>query len=159
MPWQGCPPAGQVALGHVPPGLLNAPKGWASIASLGGLFQCLTTIWVENFLLTSNLCFQCFSLKRLGWLRAAWVRIMTWWCDSGLPRLRYWGCTQGGTLGTYWICCVTWSPVSMDVHGLYSRIKAALCLQGSLISSPWSFCFSASVCWKHVFASTFLAEM
>jgi len=42
---------------------LNASKDGASPTSLGNLFQCVTTLWVEHFLLMSNLNFPCFSLK------------------------------------------------------------------------------------------------
>jgi len=41
---------------------LWAPPGMDP-ASLGSLCQCLTTLWVKNFFLTSNLNFSSFSLK------------------------------------------------------------------------------------------------
>jgi len=34
---------------------LNASRDGASTASLGNLFECVTTLWVENFVLISNL--------------------------------------------------------------------------------------------------------
>jgi len=34
---------------------LNASRDGASTASLGNLFQCVTTLWVKNFLLISSL--------------------------------------------------------------------------------------------------------
>ena len=34
---------------------LNASRDGASTTSLGNLFQCVTTLWVKNFLLISNL--------------------------------------------------------------------------------------------------------
>ena len=34
---------------------LNASRDGASTASLGNLFQCVTTLWVKNFLLIANL--------------------------------------------------------------------------------------------------------
>jgi len=42
---------------------LNASRDGASTASLGNLFQCVTTLWVKNFLLISNLNLSCLSLK------------------------------------------------------------------------------------------------
>jgi len=42
---------------------LNASRDGASTASLGNLFQCVTTLWVKNFLLISNLNLPCLSLK------------------------------------------------------------------------------------------------
>ena len=45
--------------------VLNASGDGASTASLGNLFQCLTTLWVKNFLLISNLNLPSFSLKLL----------------------------------------------------------------------------------------------
>ena len=41
----------------MPPGM------GASTASLGNLFQCVTTLCVKNFLLISNLNLPCLSLK------------------------------------------------------------------------------------------------
>ena len=42
---------------------LNACRDGASTASLGNLFQCVTTLCVKNFLLISNLNLPCLSLK------------------------------------------------------------------------------------------------
>jgi len=43
----------------------NIPREGASTVSLGNLFQCLTTLIVNNFFLTSNLNLSSFSLKPL----------------------------------------------------------------------------------------------
>jgi len=42
---------------------LNASRDEASTASLGNLFQCISTLCVKNFLLISNLNLPCLSLK------------------------------------------------------------------------------------------------
>ena len=42
---------------------LNAFRDGASTASLGNLFQCVTTLWVKNFLLICILNLLCLSLK------------------------------------------------------------------------------------------------
>ena len=42
---------------------LNASRDGASTASLGNLFQCVTTLCVKNFLLLSNLNLSRLSLK------------------------------------------------------------------------------------------------
>ena len=42
---------------------LNASRDGASTASLGNMFQCLTTLWVKNFLLISKLNLPCLGLK------------------------------------------------------------------------------------------------
>jgi len=42
---------------------LNASRDAASTGSLGYLFQCITTVWVKNFLLISNLNLPCLTLK------------------------------------------------------------------------------------------------
>jgi len=42
---------------------LNASREGAPTTSLGNLFQCVTTLWVKNFLLGSNLNLPCLSLK------------------------------------------------------------------------------------------------
>jgi len=42
---------------------LNASRDGASTASLGNLFQCVTTLCVKNVLLISNLNLPCLSLK------------------------------------------------------------------------------------------------
>jgi len=42
---------------------LNACRDGASTASLGYLFQCITTLWMKKFLLISNLNLPCLSLK------------------------------------------------------------------------------------------------
>ena len=42
---------------------LNASRYGASTASLGNLFQCVTTLCVKNFLLISNLNLPCRSLR------------------------------------------------------------------------------------------------
>ena len=60
---------------------LNASRDGASTTSLGNLFQCITTLWVKNFLLISNLNLPCLSLKPFPlvlsrcpalWLSRAW---------------------------------------------------------------------------------------
>ena len=42
---------------------LDAPSLDAFTTYLGNLFQCITTLWVKNFLLISNLNLPCLSLK------------------------------------------------------------------------------------------------
>ena len=42
---------------------LNASRDGASTTSLGNLFQRVTTLWVKNFFLISNLNLPCLSLK------------------------------------------------------------------------------------------------
>ena len=42
---------------------LNASRDGASTTSLGNPFQCVTTLWVKNFSLTSNLNLPCPRLK------------------------------------------------------------------------------------------------
>ena len=44
---------------------LNASRDGASTATLGSLFQCITTLCVKNFLLISNLNLPCLSLKTI----------------------------------------------------------------------------------------------
>ena len=44
---------------------LNASRDGASTASLGNLFQCVTTLCLKNFLLISNLNLPCLSLRPL----------------------------------------------------------------------------------------------
>ena len=41
----------------------NASSNRASTTSLSNLFQCMTTLWVKNFLLISNVNLPCLSLK------------------------------------------------------------------------------------------------
>jgi len=43
--------------------LPRATSSLALNASLGNLFQCVSTLWVKNFLLISNLNLPCLSLK------------------------------------------------------------------------------------------------
>lgn len=45
---------------------LSASRDGASTASLGSLCPCLTTLWVKNFPLTSNLYLSTFGLKSLS---------------------------------------------------------------------------------------------
>jgi len=45
---------------------LNTSRERASTASLGNLFQCLTTLTVKNFFLISSLKLHAFSLKPLA---------------------------------------------------------------------------------------------
>ena len=59
---QGCQPLYQAAQSHNQPGFDCLHDG-ASTASLGNLFQCVTTLCVKNFLLISNLNLPCLSLK------------------------------------------------------------------------------------------------
>ena len=42
---------------------LDAPSLDAFTTYLGNLFQCVTTLWVKNFFLISNLNLPCLSLK------------------------------------------------------------------------------------------------
>jgi len=59
---QGCQPPDQAAQSHIQPGL-ECPRDGASTTSLGNLFQCVTTLYVKNFLLISNLNHSCLNLK------------------------------------------------------------------------------------------------
>ena len=78
---------------------LNASRYGASTASLGNLFQCVITLWVKNFFLTSNLNLPCPSLKPFPLVLPLptpalslrlWKSIKELWSD---------GCTsQGGFL-------------------------------------------------------------
>ena len=61
---QGHLPLDQAAESPVQPGLEHFREG-ASAASLGNLFQGLTTFTVKNFFLTSNLNLPSFGLKPL----------------------------------------------------------------------------------------------
>ena len=51
---QGCQPPDQAAQSHIQPGL-ECLQGWGIHSLLGQPVQCVTTLWVKNFLLTSNL--------------------------------------------------------------------------------------------------------
>jgi len=44
--------------------ILNTPREGVSTASLGNLFQCLTTLMVKNFFLVSHLNLPSFSLEQ-----------------------------------------------------------------------------------------------
>ena len=59
---QGHQPPAQAAQSHIQPGL-NASRDGASTTSLANLFQCITTLFVKNFLLTSNLNLPYLSLR------------------------------------------------------------------------------------------------
>jgi len=51
---QGRQPAAQAAQSHIPPGL-ECLQGWGIHSLLGQPVQCVTTLWVKNSLLISNL--------------------------------------------------------------------------------------------------------
>ena len=51
---QGRQPADQAAQSHIQPGL-ECLQGWGIHSLLGQPVQCVTTLWVKNFLLISNL--------------------------------------------------------------------------------------------------------
>ena len=55
---QGRQPAAQAAQSHIQPGL-ECLQGWGIHSLLGQPVQCVTTLWVKNFLLISNLNFPC----------------------------------------------------------------------------------------------------
>ena len=59
---QGRQPADQAAQSHIQPGL-GCLQGWGIHSLLGQPVQCVTTLWVKNFLLISNLNLPCLSLK------------------------------------------------------------------------------------------------
>ena len=61
---QGRQPAAQAAQSHIQPGL-ECLQGWGIHSLLGQPVQCITTLWVNNFLLISNLNLPCLSLKPL----------------------------------------------------------------------------------------------
>ena len=50
---QGRQPADQAAQSHIQPGL-ECLQGWGIHSLLGQPVQCITTLWVKNFLLISN---------------------------------------------------------------------------------------------------------
>ena len=59
---QGRQPADQAAQSHIQPGL-ECLQGWGIHSLLGQPVRCVTTLWVKNFLLISNLNLPCPSLK------------------------------------------------------------------------------------------------
>ena len=59
---QGHQPPDQAAQSHIQPGL-ECLQGWSIHNLLGQPVQCVTTLWVKNFLLRSNLNLPCLSLK------------------------------------------------------------------------------------------------
>ena len=59
---QGRQPADQAAQRHIQPGL-QCLQGWGIHSLLGQPVQCVTILWVKNFLLISNLNLPCLSLK------------------------------------------------------------------------------------------------
>ena len=59
---QGRQPAAQAAQSHIQPGL-ECLQGWGIHSLLGQPVQCVTTLWVKNFLVVSNLNLTCLSLK------------------------------------------------------------------------------------------------
>jgi len=54
---QGRQPAAQAAQSHIQPGL-ECLQGWGTHSLFGQPVQCVTTLWVKNFLLISNLNLQ-----------------------------------------------------------------------------------------------------
>jgi len=58
-------PPDQAAQSHIQPGL-ECLQGWGIHSLLGQPVQCITTVWVKNFLLIPNLSLPCLSLKPLG---------------------------------------------------------------------------------------------
>jgi len=61
-PCYGPQPAAQAAQTPLKPGL-ECLQGWGIHSLLGQPVQCVTTLWVKNFLLISNLNLPCLSLK------------------------------------------------------------------------------------------------
>ena len=61
---------------------LNSSRDGAPTASLGSSFQCLTTLWVKNFFLTSNQNLLSFSLKPFPFVLS--VSDCVWRCPSCL---------------------------------------------------------------------------
>ena len=59
---QGRQPPDQAAQSHIQPGL-ECLQGWGIPNVLGQPVQCVTTLWVKNFLLIANLNLPCLSLK------------------------------------------------------------------------------------------------
>jgi len=58
---QGRQPAAQAAQSHIQPGL-ECLQGWGIYSLLGQPVQCVTTLWVKNFRLISNLNLLSFLL-------------------------------------------------------------------------------------------------
>ena len=58
----GHQPPDQAAQSHIQPGLERL-QGWGTHSLLGQPVQCVTTLWVKNFLLISNLSLPCLGLK------------------------------------------------------------------------------------------------
>ena len=87
---QGCQPSSLA---------LNASRDGASTASLGNLFRCITTLWVKNFLLISNLNLHCLSLKYRG-MNEGGVETLANQVGTDKPRgsktaeLIFWYCPQ-----------------------------------------------------------------
>jgi len=59
---QSCQPPDQAAQSHIQPGL-ECLQGGGIHSLLGQPVQCVTTLWVKNFFLISNLNLPCPSLK------------------------------------------------------------------------------------------------
>ena len=58
----GRQPPDQAAQSHIQPGL-ECLQGWGIHSLLGQPVQCVTTLWVKNFRLISNLNLPCLSLN------------------------------------------------------------------------------------------------
>ena len=59
---QGRQSVDQAAQSHIQPGL-ECLQGWGIHSLLGQPVQCVTTLWVKNFFLISNLNLPCLCLK------------------------------------------------------------------------------------------------
>jgi len=57
---QGRQPPDQTAQSHIQPGL-ECLQGWGIHSLLGQPVQCVTTLWVKNFCLVSNLTLPSLS--------------------------------------------------------------------------------------------------
>ena len=88
---QGCQPPDQAAQSHIQPGL-ECLQGWGIHSLLGQPVQCITTLWVKNIVLISNLnlpsqfktispCPITIERKVLGFLHLA----------SSVINLKHWG--------------------------------------------------------------------
>ena len=73
---------------------LNASRDGASTTSLGNMLQCVTNLWVKNFLLISNLNLPCLSLKSFPFVLSLSTLVNSHCPSCFYAPFKYWKATM-----------------------------------------------------------------
>ena len=105
---------------------LNASRDGASTASLGNLFQCVTTLCEKSFLLISNLNLPCLSLKPFPLILSLFTVINSHSPSFLYVPFKYWRAIRDSTEQVITLTVLdVWTKMSVEFLLAYKLMSAS----------------------------------